>query len=76
MLLLYKGGINSELCVVCYSGMARTHFLKLERLQYRGLRIALGSMQSMPNSFSFGGKMYVYLNYRYLVTLCRNGLKP
>jgi hypothetical protein len=36
---------------VCYSGMAiRTHFLKLERLQYRGLRIALGLMQSTPNN--------------------------
>jgi hypothetical protein len=35
---------------VCYSGMARTHFLKLEILQYRGLRIALGLMQSTPKN--------------------------
>jgi hypothetical protein len=30
--------------------MATTHFLKLERLQYRGLRIALGLMQSTTNN--------------------------
>jgi hypothetical protein len=41
MLLLYKELVGSILdyASVCYSGMARTHFLKLERLQYLGLRI-------------------------------------
>jgi hypothetical protein len=44
MLLLYKRLVGSILdyASVCYSGMARTHFLKLKRLQYRCLRIALG----------------------------------
>jgi hypothetical protein len=39
MLLLYKGLVGTILyyASVCYSRMARTHFLKLERLQYRGL---------------------------------------
>jgi hypothetical protein len=27
---------------VCYSEMAKTHFLKLKGLQYRGLKIVLG----------------------------------
>jgi hypothetical protein len=61
---------------VCYFEMARTHFLKLERLQYRGLRIALGLMQSTPNN-SLGvlsgvsplAEKCMYLNYRYLVTV-------
>jgi hypothetical protein len=59
MLLLYKRLVGSILdyVSVLYSGMARTHFLKLESLQYRGLRIFLG-MQSTPNDAS-GGKMYV-----------------
>jgi hypothetical protein len=34
---------------VCYSGMARTHMLRLERVQYRRIRIALGLMCSTPN---------------------------
>jgi hypothetical protein len=78
MLLLYKGLVGSILdyASVCYSGMARTHFLKLERLQYRGLRIALGLMRSTPND-SLGvlsgvsplAERCLYLNYRYLVTV-------
>jgi hypothetical protein len=68
MPLLYKGLVRSILdyASVCYSGMASTHFLKLERLQYRDLRIALGLMQSTPNNslfselrFSSGVEMYV-----------------
>jgi hypothetical protein len=45
-ILLSKGLVGSILdyASVCYSGMARSHFLKLKRLQYRGLRIALGLM--------------------------------
>jgi hypothetical protein len=47
---------------------------KLERLQYRGLRIALGLMQSTPHN-SLGvlrdvsslAERCMYLNYRYLV---------
>jgi hypothetical protein len=38
---------------VCYSGMARTHMLRLERVQGRGIRIALGLMCSTPN-YSLG----------------------
>jgi hypothetical protein len=43
MLLLYKGVVGSILdyASLCYFGMARTHLLKLGRLKYRGLRIAL-----------------------------------
>jgi hypothetical protein len=43
-------GIGGIISGLCYSGMARTHFLKLERLQYWGLRITLGLMQSTPNN--------------------------
>jgi hypothetical protein len=55
MLLLYKILVESILdyASVCY-GMARTHFLKLKRLQYWGLKIALGLMR-----FYSRGKMYV-----------------
>jgi hypothetical protein len=57
MLLLYKGMVGSILdyaSVIC-SRMARMHFLKLERLQYLGLRIALGLMQSTPNNSLLSG---------------------
>jgi hypothetical protein len=69
MLLLNKGLVGSILVYasLSYSGMARTHFLKLEKLQYRSLRITLGLMQSTPNNshwisewhFSSAGKRYV-----------------
>jgi hypothetical protein len=78
MLLLYKGLVGSILdCVsVCYSGITKTHFLKLERLQYLGLRIALGLMQSTPNN-SLGvlsgvsslAERCMDFHYRYLVTV-------
>jgi hypothetical protein len=78
MLLLYKGlmGSNLDYASVCYSGMARTHFLKLERLHYRGLKIALVLMQSTANN-SLGvlssvfplAERCMYLNYRYLFTV-------
>jgi hypothetical protein len=48
MLILYKGLVRSVLkygCV-CFSEMALTHFKKLERVQWRTLRISLGLMQS------------------------------
>jgi hypothetical protein len=52
MLLLYRGLIGSvlEYGSVCYAGMARTHVLLLERIQYRALRISMGLMGSTPNT--------------------------
>jgi hypothetical protein len=52
MLLLYKGLIGSVLdyASVYYSGMAKTHMLRLEKVQYRGIRLALGPMCSTPNN--------------------------
>jgi hypothetical protein len=52
LLLLYKGLIGSVLdyASVCYSGMAKTHMLRLERVQYRGIRLALGLMCYTPNN--------------------------
>jgi hypothetical protein len=48
MLLLYKGLVGSilDFASECYSEMARTHFLKLERLQYRSLRIAFNAVDA------------------------------
>jgi hypothetical protein len=39
VLLLYKGLIGSivDYAWVCYSGMAKTHMFRLERVQYRGI---------------------------------------
>jgi hypothetical protein len=36
MLLLYQGLIGSvvEYASICYANMAKTHFIKLERIQY------------------------------------------
>jgi hypothetical protein len=47
MLILYKGLVRSvlEYGYVCFSEMAVTHFKKLERVQWRALRISLGLMQ-------------------------------
>jgi hypothetical protein len=39
---------------VCYAGMAKTHMLLLERIQYRALRISMGLMglhRYDPNCF-------------------------
>jgi hypothetical protein len=66
----------SEYGSVCYSGMARTHMLQLERVQCRGIRIVLGLMCSTPNN-SLGvlsgivplAERFVYLNFRYLVAV-------
>jgi hypothetical protein len=52
------------------------HFFKLERLQYQGLWINLGLIQSTPNN-SLGvlsgvsplAERCMYLNYRYLATV-------
>jgi hypothetical protein len=48
MLQLYKGLMGSilDFASECYSEMARTHFLKLERLQYRGLRIPFNAVDA------------------------------
>jgi hypothetical protein len=48
MLILYRGLIRSALEDGCkaFDRMAATHMLKLKRIQYRCLRIALGLMQS------------------------------
>jgi hypothetical protein len=78
MLLLYKGLIGSVLdyASVCYSGMAETNMLRLVRVQYRGIRLALGLVCSTPNN-SLGvligipplPEKFVYLNSRYLVAV-------
>jgi hypothetical protein len=49
MLILYRGLIRSVLEYGCiaFDRMAGTLLLKLERIQYRCLRIALGLMQSI-----------------------------
>jgi hypothetical protein len=78
MLFLYKGQIGSVLdyASICYSGMARTHMLRLERAQLRGIRLALGLMCSTPNNTLevLSGippfpERFVYLNSRYLVAV-------
>jgi ribonuclease HI len=48
LLIVYKGLIRSvmEYGCVAFDRMADTHLLKLERIQYKCLRIALGLMQS------------------------------
>jgi hypothetical protein len=60
----------------CYSGMARTHMLRLERVQDREIRIALGLLCSTPKT-SLGvlsgmallAERFMYLNFRYLVAV-------
>jgi hypothetical protein len=83
MLVLYRGLIGSvlEYGSVCYAGMAKTHMVLLERIQYRALRISMGLMGSTSNN-SLGvlsgipplrHKMF-YHNFRYLVnTFQKNG---
>jgi hypothetical protein len=72
MIKLYRGLVGSvlEYGSVYYSGIARTHMLRLKRVQYPGIRIALGLMCSTPNN-SLGvlsgkaplAKRSVYLNF-------------
>jgi hypothetical protein len=76
MIMLYKDLVGSmlEYRLVCYSGI--THTLRLESIQYRGIRTALGLIGSTPNN-SLGilgvkaplAERFVYLNLRYLVAL-------
>jgi hypothetical protein len=78
MLLLYNCLIGSVLdyASVCYSRMAGAHMLRLERVQHRGIRLALRLMCSTPNN-SLGvlsgipplPESFVYLNFRYLVAV-------
>jgi hypothetical protein len=78
MIMLYMGLVGSilENGSVCYSGMARTNMLRLERVMYRGIRIALGHMCSTSNNSLevLSGKAplaerFVYLNFIYLVVV-------
>jgi hypothetical protein len=46
----YIEGSVLEYGSVCYAGMARTHMLLLERIQYRALRISIGLMGFTPNN--------------------------
>jgi hypothetical protein len=56
--------------------MARTHMFRLEKVQYRGIRLVLGLMCSTPNN-GLGvlsgipplSEEFVYLNSRYLVVV-------
>jgi hypothetical protein len=44
MIMLYKGLVEFvwKYSSICYSGMGRTHLLRLVKVQFRGIRIALG----------------------------------
>jgi hypothetical protein len=50
--------------------LARTHMLRLEKVQYRGIRIALGSTPNISLGVLSGiaplAERFVYLNFRYL----------
>lgn len=82
MVILYKGLIRSILeygCIV-FDRMADTHMLKLERIQYRCLRIALGLMQSthVQTLEIIAGVeplrlRYSMLNQRYLISAYSKG---
>jgi hypothetical protein len=52
MLIMYQGLVGSvlEYASICYANMAKTHFLKLERIQNRGRGSALRLMKSTPNN--------------------------
>jgi hypothetical protein len=76
LILLYRGLIGSvlEFGSVCFTNMARTHMLGLERVRFGALRVALGLMGSTPNN-CLGvldgipplAEKFAYLNFRYLV---------
>jgi hypothetical protein len=46
----YAVGSVLENGSVCYAGMARIHMLRLDRVQYRDVRIALRLMCSNPSN--------------------------
>jgi hypothetical protein len=76
LILLYRGLIGSclEYGSICFTNVAKTHMLALEKVQYQLLRIALGLMGSTPNYFLgvLSGipplaERFAYLNFRYCV---------
>jgi hypothetical protein len=76
LILLYREliGMVQEYGSVCFTNMAKTLILGLERVQYRKLRIALGLMRSTTNnclSVLSGipplAEGLAYLKFRYLV---------
>jgi hypothetical protein len=78
MIMLYKSlvGFALEYGSVCYSGMARTHMLRLERVQYRRIRIALGLMcstlaKALGSSLAY--HLYIVIQYVYSVWLGKQG---
>jgi hypothetical protein len=72
----YVVGFVSEYGSVFYSGMAETHMLRFESVQYQGRRIGLGIMCSTPNN-SLGvlsgiaplAERFMFLNFKYLVAI-------
>jgi hypothetical protein len=62
-------GYVLEYGLIWYTGMARTHMLRLKKVQYRGIRIALGfdpgSLRVLSGMASIA-KRFVYLNIRFL----------
>jgi hypothetical protein len=70
MLILCTGRIRSvlEYCCIAFDRMAATHMLKLERIQYRCLRIALGLMQSTH--------VQTLENHKYLISVFSTGGHP
>jgi hypothetical protein len=64
-----------EYGLVCYSRMARTSMLRLKRVYYRGIRIALGLLCLTNNSLGVFSciaplaERFVYLNFGYLVAV-------
>jgi ribonuclease HI len=85
MIVLYKGLIRSVLEYGCiaFDRAADTHILKLERIQYRCLRIALGLMQSTHvQTVEIIARIeplrlrYSMLNQRFLTSVFSNETNP
>jgi len=85
MLLLYKGLVRSviEYGCICFSEMAATHFKKLERVQWRGMRICLGLMKSThTDSIEVLSGVppldlrFPFLNFKYLIYAFSNKDHP
>jgi hypothetical protein len=61
--------------IMLYRGLDAQDSYARERVQYRGIRIALGLMCSTPNSLGVLSSIaplaerFVYLNFRYLVAV-------
>jgi ribonuclease HI len=81
MLLLFKTLVRSviEYGCICFSEMAATHFKKLERVQWRGLRICLGLMRSthtgtveVLSGVPSLDLRFSFLNYKYLINAFSN----